>query len=228
MGENDRFDDVYDDKFELDEPEIGEHGVEPADSHALDEMVEGVDKEDVDIEGLLEVGLNYIDINRFEQAIETFERGLRFAEDNQELWINKGVAHSEMEEFQEAIGAYREALNINPKSTEAAQAYVNLAFAKHELGQAEDVLQDLNNAIDIENRLPEAWYNKAFFLNERGRHEDALRAAENAISLGFRNAVTLEEKARALEGMEEYEEAESVREEVRETQEEDVREAMRE
>ena len=172
--------------------------------------------------------MNYIDINRFEQAIETFERGLRFDEENQELWVNKGVAHSEMEEFMEAVGAYREALNIDDTTTEAAQAYINLAFAKHELGRDEDVLQDLNNAIEIEERLPEAWYNKAYFLNERGRHEDALRAAENAISLGFRNAVTLEEKARALDGLGEYEEAERVREEVQETQDEELRERMRE
>ncbi len=64
--------------------------------------------------------LEYMHINRFEQAAEAFERVARFADDEdiaQEAWVNKGAAHGQLEEWDEAIGSYREALNSTTRPT---------------------------------------------------------------------------------------------------------------
>lgn len=172
-------------------------------------------------------------INRYEQATEAFERTARFADDEritQEAWVNKGVAHAELEEWDEAIGAHREALKVDDSSEHAATAETNLAYALWEFGETAQALEHAERAIEIDERFAEGWFNRAFFLSERGLAEDALHCIDNAIRLGLRNAKVLEEKAEILEELGEYDEAEEIAEEANallEQAEQDVMEERR-
>ena len=231
FSEGQGFSDPYD-PFDLDPPELdaGPGQVDPVDSHALTDLLQGeqVVADQVDPERLLDVGLEYMGINRHEQAADTFERVAHFAEDEgveQEAWVNKGAAHAELEEYDAAIGAYEEALDIDDESEHAAAAETNLAFALWEFGRAEQALEHAERAVELDPRFGQAWYNRGFFLNERGLHEDAVNAFDNAQRLGFRSADLLEEKAVALEGVGEDERAEEVveqAEEIRQQQEEQL------
>jgi tetratricopeptide (TPR) repeat protein len=231
FSEGQGFSDPYD-PFDLDPPELdaGPGRVDPVDSHALTDALdeEQVVAADVDTDRLMDVGLEYMGINRHEQAADTFERVARFAEDDrleQEAWVNKGVAHAEMEEYDRAIGAYREALDVDADAGHAASAETNLAYALWEFGRTEEALEHAERAVELDPRFGQAWYNRGFFLNERGLHEDAVNCFDNAVRLGFRNADLLEEKAIALEALGEDERAESVAEEaeeIRQRQEEQL------
>ena len=170
--------------------------------------------EEADVERLVDVGLSYMGINRFEEATETFERAASFADEDslaaQEAWVNKGAAHAQLEEFDQAIGAYKEALRIDEDSEHAATAETNLAYALWESGQGEQALEHAERAVEADPRFAEAWYNRGFLLVERGLAEDAVTCFDNAIRLGYRSAGVLEEKARALEEAGEHEQAEEV------------------
>ena len=198
--------------FDL-EPEfaVDPSEVDPVDSRVLTDLLDGQQlPEDVDAERLLEVGIEYMHINRYEQATEAFERVARFADEaaiEQEARVNKGVAHAELEEYDAAIGAYREAIDIDDDSQHAASAETNLAYALWEFGRTE-------RAVEIDPRFAQAWYNRGFFLNERGLSEEALEAFDNAIRLGHRSPELLEEKAIALEAVGEQERAEEIAEEA--------------
>ncbi|PSP46144.1 hypothetical protein BRC60_11070, partial [Halobacteriales archaeon QH_1_68_42] len=138
----------------------------------------------------------------------------------QEAWTNKGAAHAELEEWDAAIGAYREALNIDDESEHAATAETDLAFALWESGRTEQALEHAERAVEVDPRFAQGWYNRGFFLLERGLAEDARNAFDNAIRLGFRNAEVVEEKARALEELGEYDRAEELAEEADELRQE--------
>jgi tetratricopeptide (TPR) repeat protein len=140
--------------------------------------------------------------------------------------VNKGAAHAELEEFDEAIGAYREALEIDDDSEHAATAETNLAYALWEFGRQEQALEHAERAVELDPRFPQAWYNRGFFLRERGLSEDAVTAFDNAIRLGMRTAPVLEEKALALEDLGRDEEAEEVQERADELREEAERELV--
>ena len=209
-------DDSYE-EFTLDPEELGADPttVDPVDTHVLTDLLDrrNVASDQVDVQQLIDVGLSYMGINRFEEATETFERAAQFADDpieEQEAWTNKGVAHAELEEYDEAIGAYREALRIDDDSQHAATAETNLAYALWEFGETEQALDHAERAVEIDPRFGEAWYNRGFFLLERGLAEDAVNAFDNAVRLGFRNADVLDEKARALEELGEYDQAQEV------------------
>jgi tetratricopeptide (TPR) repeat protein len=217
--------------FDL-EPEfaVDPSEVDPVDSRVLTDLLDGQQlPEDVDAERLLEVGIEYIHINRYEQATEAFERVARFADEaaiEQEARVNKGVAHAELEEYDAAIGAYREAIDIDDDSQHAASAETNLAYALWEFGRTEEALEHAERAVEIDPRFGEAWYNRGFFLNERGLAEDALNAFDNAVRLGYRSADLLEEKAVALERMGEDERAQEVAEEAESIRSEQQEELM--
>jgi len=207
--------------------------IDPVDSHALADLLDehNISSDQVDVESLIEVGLSYMGIQRFEEATEAFERAARFADEDsleaQEAWVNKGAAHGQLEEYDQAIGAYQEALRIDDDSEHAASAETNLAYALWEYGRTEEALDHAERAVEIDPRFPQAWYNRGFFLSERGLYEDAVNAFDNAIRLGMRNADILEEKALALEALGEEEAAQQAIEqadELRAAAEDELRE----
>ncbi|WP_394740694.1 tetratricopeptide repeat protein [Natronococcus roseus] len=225
FSEGEGFGDDYD-EFDLDPPELGVDPakVDPVDSRVVTDTLDrhSIDSDEVEASELLDVGLNYMQINRFEQATEAFERTANFAENDllaQEAWTNKGVAHAELEEYDEAIGAYREALQIDSESEHAATAETNLAYALWEFGETAQALEHAERAVEIDERFAEGWFNRAFFLSERGLAEEALHCVDNAIRLGMRNSQVLEEKAEILEELGEYDEAEEIAEEANEMRE---------
>ncbi|MFP8953291.1 tetratricopeptide repeat protein [Natrialbaceae archaeon A-arb3/5] len=225
FSEGEGFDDSYD-EFDLDPPEldVDPSKVDPVDSRAVADLLDEqqVGSDDVEAAELLDVGLNYMQINRYEQATEAFERTARFAEDDriaQEAWVNKGVAHAELEEWDAAIGAHREALDIDDESEHAATAETNLAYALWEFGETAQALEHAERAIEVDERFAAGWFNRAFFLSERGLSEEALHCIDNAIRLGMRNTKVLEEKAEILEELGEYDEAEEIAEEANEMRE---------
>jgi tetratricopeptide (TPR) repeat protein len=213
------FDTEYE-EFTLDPPElkVDPAKVDPVDTRVVTDELDrrNIAADQVDVEELIDVGLSYMQINRFEEATGTFERAARFADEDsleaQEAWVNKGAAHAELEEWDEAIGSYREALRIDDDSEHAASAETNLAYALWNAGETESALRHAERAVEIDPRFPQAWYNRGFFLSERGLNEDAVNAFDNAIRLGMQTADVLEEKAAALEELGDDEEAEAVAE----------------
>jgi tetratricopeptide (TPR) repeat protein len=205
--------------------ELDPDQVDPTDTHALPDLLDeaAIPADAVDAEALVEIGLAYMGVHRFEQAADTFERAARFADEDgieQEAWTNKGTAHAELEEWDPAIGAFEEAIHVAPKGKHAAVAETNLANALWEFGKDDRALEHAERAIEKDDRLAEAWYNRGFLLNERGLAEQALDSLENAIRLGHRSADVLEEKRRALEALGHYDEAEAVAEEAEALREE--------
>ncbi|PSQ00686.1 hypothetical protein BRC94_05495 [Halobacteriales archaeon QS_5_70_17] len=221
-SEGEGFDEPYE-GFDLDPPEleVDPEEVDPVDSRALTDLLDRrqVPRDRVDAEELLDVGLAYMQINRFEQATDTLERVAQVTDDpllEQEARVNKGAAHARLEEYDAAVGAYREALRIDDKSEHAATAETNLAYALWESGRTEQALEHAERAVEVDPRFGQAWYNRGFFLAERGLHEDAVNCFDNAIRLDFRTPEVLEEKAAALEALGRDEDAEDLAEEAEE------------
>lgn len=225
-SEGEGFDDPYE-AFDIDPPELSvdPEAVDPVDDHVIPDLMDDrqITSDDVDVETLVEVGLEYCGINRYEEAIDAFERAVQFADDEstyaQEALVNKGAAHGELEEWDEAIGAYRSALHIDERGEHAAVARTNLAYALWESGQHDRALEHSEQAVELDERLPQAWYNRGYFLLERGNAEEALFCLENAEKLGLNLEELFEEKARALEELGKHDEAAEVRDSIEERRE---------
>ncbi|MFC7227073.1 tetratricopeptide repeat protein [Salinirubellus salinus] len=190
--------------------------VDPTDAHALADLLDPAHyrPDAVDLEALLDVGLSYLAIEEYEQAADTFGRVAWFAtEDSREAmeaWTNRGVAHAQLGEYDEAAGAAREALRIDGGGRDesesrfpdlAAVAELNLAYALWESGDSSRPLAHAERAVELDPRLPEAWYDLGFYYDERGLWEFAVEALERARALGLRRADVDAELERAREGL---------------------------
>jgi Tfp pilus assembly protein PilF len=231
FSEGQGFDEPYE-GLDLEPPEldVDPSQVDPVDSRVVADLVDErvVQNDEVDADELIDVGMSYLGIKSNEEAADTFERAARFADDEdteQEAWVNKAIAHGELEEWDAAVGAGREALFVAEDGDFEAEAHTNLSYALWRMGEDEQAYEHAEEAVRTDERLPHAWYNLGFIENERARHEAALDAFDNAIRLGFKQADVYEEKTRALEELGREEEAAEVAEhaeELRERQEQEL------
>ena len=209
-SEGQGFDDPYE-GFGLGDGPVAD--VDPADDYALADVVDEsqVRPDDVDVAALIDVGLEYVAVEQYEQAVDSFSRAAFYAPDEsaaaQEAWVNKGIAHGELGEWDDAASAHREALRIDSDDGLSAAAETNLAAALWEAGESTRPLEHAEAAVERDPRLAEAWYNRGYLLNERGQHEEALRCLDAAVSLGLRTAWVDGERVRALEALGEYDRA---------------------
>jgi tetratricopeptide (TPR) repeat protein len=72
------------------------------------------------------LGMAYIHLKRYSDAIDAYRQGLRINPDNAVAWYNLGVAYGNLKRYKDAIDANRQALRINP---EDANSWHNLAIA---------------------------------------------------------------------------------------------------
>ena len=196
--------------FDFDPPElrVNTRLVDPTDDYALADILDEsqVVPDDVDVPALVGIGLAYVGIEAYEQAIDSFGRAIAYADEDsleaQEAWVNKGVAHSQLGEYDEAVGCALEALRIDDDNHHAAIAETNIAYALWELGDSSEPLEHAERAVELDPRHPHAWYNRGFFLAERGQYEEALRCFDVAHSLGLRDASLTGERERTLDRLE--------------------------
>lgn len=82
--------------------------------------------------------------------------------------------------YQEAIGAYDEAIRMQP---DFAYAYINKGLAKEKLGQHETAIMDYSSAIKIDRTLAEAYNNRGSAQRRLEQHFLALEDLNVAIQL---------------------------------------------
>ena len=127
------FSDPYE-GFDIDPPEfeVDPDKVDPVDSRVLTDELDrrNLADDDVDVEQLLEVGLSYIGINRYEQATDALERAARFAENGrieQEAWTNKGAAHAELEEWDAPLFVQASCSSFSSSANRATRSRASVA-----------------------------------------------------------------------------------------------------
>ena len=195
---DDPFDDVYDGKFDID-PEMDLGEMDPADSRAMEELVEEADPADVDVEALVDVGVEYVDINRFEQAVEAFERAIHFVEEGAVGGPSADGATADDAPQDATVDvpdgpgagapgdAGEGAGEVPDEAVQLAQeAWVNKGFAHAEMGEHDRALGAYREAIAIDDSTEEAAMaltNTAYAKWEDGRAEDALHDLNRALEI---------------------------------------------
>jgi Putative Zn-dependent protease, contains TPR repeats len=60
-----------------------------------------------------------MELNRFDEAVECYDKSLILDPDNEIFLSNKGVAFMELNQFEEAAQCFRKTLIINPENEDA-------------------------------------------------------------------------------------------------------------
>ncbi len=149
-------------------------------------------------------GNDLVEAEKYEEAIESFDKAI---EENPELtnaWNNKGVALVRLGRFENAITCFGEAIKIDQQYI---IAWYNKGVTYVNLGKYEDAISSYDKIIEIKPRHSQAWYNKGVALVNLGRYEKAIQWFDDAIKLNQRDAKVWHGKGFALFKLREYKDA---------------------
>lgn len=119
--------------------------------------------------------------------------------------LNMTVDEQEIERyFEEALGAYDKAIEINP---EYVTAWKNKGNVLYNLGKYNESLQAYDRAIEIVPKYSLAWYNKGLALYKLGRFEEAVSAYDKAMETDPNDAAIWYNKGNAFLGQGNYDAA---------------------
>ena len=122
---------------------------------------------------------------KIEQAIKKWRSIANVVEETDtelgsHAWFSAGYLYGERDDFEAAIADYDEAIQLNPKFSEA---YYNRGNAKNNLGQSEAAIVDYNTAIQLNPKFARAYYNRGNAKNNLGQHEAAIADYDEAIRI---------------------------------------------
>ena len=128
------------------------------------------------VNALLERGNELLSSERYQDAIDAYDKVLSTAPATFGAWNNKGFALKELGKYQEAIECFTKALAINGRD---ATAWRDKGVALRELGRLADALRSLDTALELDATSPSAWLWKGTVLRQIGKLRDAAQAYTN-------------------------------------------------
>jgi len=135
------------------------------------------------------VGLNYVLLDDFADAIKWLKKSVGVQPTNKDAWYYLGRAYYSKGQLPEARAAFEKVLELHPQDT---KAQTNLGLVLETGGQAEAAIEAYRTAIAWQEKGGEAseqpYANLGSLLLERGHTQEAVGALEKAAAMAPRNA----------------------------------------
>lgn len=96
------------------------------------------------------MGVCLKDLERYREALEVLEKGLRIDSDRTDLYNLKGFCHFKLKEHEQAIESFKAVLRINPGS---AIDYANIASNYRDMGNTEKAIFYYQMALSIDSSI---------------------------------------------------------------------------
>jgi tetratricopeptide (TPR) repeat protein len=156
-------------------------------------------------------GLSLDALNRFEQALQKYDRALAIHPDYAEALFNRGVTLQKLRRLDQAVRSYDRAVAARPNY---AEALCNRGVVLQELGRFADALASYDRALGVRPNFAEALSNRGNALKAVNRLEDALESYDQALALRpdyvevlYNRGNTLKELKRLEDAVESYDRA---------------------
>jgi tetratricopeptide (TPR) repeat protein len=94
--------------------------------------------------------------------------------------VNRGNAHADKKEYDRAIAAFTEAIQLDPRN---AYAYNSRADTLREAGRAAQGLPDAEKALQLDAGNADFWDTRAQIFQALGRRQEAIADYKRALEL---------------------------------------------
>jgi serine/threonine protein kinase len=118
-------------------------------------------------QGGVEQGNQLFNLQRYQEAIASYDKAIAIKPKDHEAWHNRGVALDRLKKYEEAITSYDKAIAIKPDYHEA---WYNRGVALDKLKKYEEAIASYDKAIAIKPDYHEAWYNRGIILDDLQRY----------------------------------------------------------
>ncbi|CAD8045608.1 unnamed protein product [Paramecium primaurelia] len=145
-------------------------------------------------ERLLNEGWALNNLNKYQEAIECYDKAISINPKNDLAWSNKGWALNSLNKYQEAIECYDKAISFNPKYD---FAWNNKGYALHKLQKYYDAISCYDQALSF-RILPLRLQRKADSLFELGKKAEAKQCYLAALENGSNDKNYIQEQLSKL------------------------------
>jgi len=139
-------------------------------------------------EVLHNLGLAYVQINLFKEAVEQFERAAEYLPNSFELHVNWGAALKNLGRYHESLEHLSKAGKIEP---EDPRVWLNKGVTFDALNDSLEAIKSYDLALKIDPGYLEAYCNKANSLLVMGNYAEALAAYKSALTIKPKDPDTL-------------------------------------
>ena len=125
-------------------------------------------------------GIARQNLREYDGAVSDFEQGLTVQPENKVFLRSLAVTYALKKDYQKADSCFNHFIDLFPNE---AQAYLNRAQMRMELGDSVQALTDLNRVIELDKGNAYAFGVRAMILCQNDRYADALEDMNKAIRL---------------------------------------------
>src|SRR5204862_218097 len=119
-------------------------------------------------------------LERYEEAVEAYDRAIAADPDNEEAWNNKGFTFFMLGIHDEALACYEKALAINPTYK---QAWYNKGYTFHGINRLEEAVAAYQKAIELDRGDEVLWNNLGNALYNLGRYDESIPYFERGLEV---------------------------------------------
>jgi len=129
---------------------------------------------------MINKGVSLMELEKYDEAIEYFDRCIALEEENKFPWINKSETYRRMGKPEEALYCIERSIKIDPSY---AKAWDNKVIILNSLSRLEEALQCSDRTIQINPYMASAWVNKSNVLKRLKLHKEAIECCDTAIRI---------------------------------------------
>lgn len=165
---------------------IGAHNLkanlitDKSESKHLFEKAYQLNKNPLKEEDFLCKGNSLYGLEKYEGAIDHYEKAIQLASDYSAAYFNLANSHKQLEHYEKAIDFYDKAIRLNPNDD---SSFFNVGLCLQKLGEFEEAIKSYNKVIDLNSSDINALNNKGICLGNLGNHESAIECYQKAIEL---------------------------------------------
>jgi len=131
-------------------------------------------------ESLLQQGNNYLDAQRYQDALTAYDKAITIKANSVDLWINRGDALASLGRNEEALTSYEKAIAIQPNQDEA---WFNKGNVLTNLNRYQEAVKAYDEAIAIKSDKKEAWINRGIALTRLEKYNEGLASYNKALDI---------------------------------------------
>jgi tetratricopeptide (TPR) repeat protein len=152
----------------------------------------------------LEKGSCLDNLERYDEALESFDRAIELDPNDGEAWVMKGSVFYKLERYKEALASFDQAskLDADHQSVWALRGYV-----LHHLKHYEEALVSFELAIKLGANYQEIWVLRGSILKNLKRYDEALVSFDRVIELNQNYKLAWTLRGDVLDNLKRYDEA---------------------
>ncbi|MBF0445620.1 MAG: tetratricopeptide repeat protein [Magnetococcales bacterium] len=126
------------------------------------------------------LGLIAQKINRYDLALEQFQRAINIDPNIAILYYNMGTSLYQLDRKEESVSVVKKSISMDPNYPEA---YSSIGNTLTELGELDEAVENLQKAITIKPDFADAHYNLAIALKKQGKWDEAVTHFQKATNI---------------------------------------------